>query len=105
MSTTTPDQTGLMRDILAAMKALQQNQIQLAANVDAINGRVNILAGIKEVLDVATTEDTGAKSQEAQSEHLSIDSTSVPSSDVPIEGELAIPHAKKSNVTSRIILT
>lgn len=53
------DQTALMKEILTALQTLQMNQVQLASNVDAISGRVNVLAGMKEVAslsDTATTE-------------------------------------------------
>lgn len=112
MSTAMPDQTALMREILDTVKALQQNQTQLAANVDAINGRVNILAGIKEVQDVAATKDIGLKKknpneelQGTQSQLPPIDSPSVPSSDSQMDVDTAMSHSKKSSVTSRIILT
>ncbi|RAL60185.1 hypothetical protein DID88_000807 [Monilinia fructigena] len=42
-----PDQTALMQEILNSIKNLQLNQAQLASNVDAITGRVNVLAVMK----------------------------------------------------------
>jgi len=43
----------MMKEILDALKNLEMNQVQLASNVDAITGRMNVLAGMKEVRDVA----------------------------------------------------
>ncbi|KAJ5043150.1 uncharacterized protein L3040_004531 [Drepanopeziza brunnea f. sp. 'multigermtubi'] len=50
----TPDPSALLlQEVLEAMKALQHSQTLLASNVDAISGRVNVLAGMKQVRDVA----------------------------------------------------
>ena len=49
------DQTGLLKEVLEAVKALTLNQTLLSSHVDAISGRVNVLAGMKEVRDVAET--------------------------------------------------
>ena len=53
MSSTPSDQTDLMKEVLDTLKNLKMNQDQLASNVDAITGRVNVLAGMKEVRDAA----------------------------------------------------
>lgn len=41
------DTASVLREILSSVRALQQDQTQLASAVDAINGRVNVLAGVK----------------------------------------------------------
>ncbi|KAF2095180.1 GTP cyclohydrolase II [Rhizodiscina lignyota] len=41
--------TGLLTEILSELKALKQENVHLASTIDEINGRVNILAGIKQV--------------------------------------------------------
>jgi hypothetical protein len=43
------DAAAILKEVLTTVKSLQLSQEQLASHVDAINGRVNILAGIKEV--------------------------------------------------------
>lgn len=40
--------SSILQEILANLKTLQQENAQLAATVDAINGRVNVLAGVKQ---------------------------------------------------------
>ena len=45
------DLAATLQEILSSVKLLQQEHAQLASTVDAINGRVNTLAGIKEVHD------------------------------------------------------
>ena len=119
MSSAPPNQTALMKEILEALKALQINHVQLASNVDAISGRVNVLAGMKEVRDVASTNSATVpvmKSQPITSidESLSHDdvvpqSPSLPATHVDGDGlsspSSQISHARKPSVTSRIILT
>lgn len=41
----------VLQDILASLRSLQQENAQLAATVDAISGRVNVLAGVKQTQD------------------------------------------------------
>jgi len=111
------DQTGLMKEILESLKTLELNQVQLASNVDAISGRVNVLAGMKEVRDVASTATPTTPVKKTQF-NSSIDeslahedevpeSPSLPASQlvgaVPISS--ALSPSRKSGVTSRIILT
>src|SRR3954451_22642761 len=60
MASSTPDQTAILKEVLEALKDLQVNQVQLASHVDAISGRVNVLAGMKEVRDVAESDPSKA---------------------------------------------
>lgn len=115
------DQTGLLKEVLEAVKALTVNQTLLASHVDAISGRVNVLAGMKEVRDVADAEasgpSTGASSVKKieslvdESQHPSDDvvpqSPSLPATqlEAPSSPTSALSHARKPSVTSRIILT
>jgi len=46
-----PDTAALLQEILSSVKSLKQDHSQLASAVDAINGRVNVLAGIKQSRD------------------------------------------------------
>ncbi|KAL2068358.1 hypothetical protein VTL71DRAFT_16456, partial [Oculimacula yallundae] len=129
MSTPPSDQTGLLKEVLEAVKALTINQTLLTSQVDAISGRVNVLAGMKEVRDVAEAESSSSAS-DSRSSVKKIESQSLssgdPSSDdvVPespslpatqLEGvagpsspTTALEHARKPSIaggTSRIILT
>jgi hypothetical protein len=118
MASSTPDQSALLKEVLEALKALQLNQVQLASNVDAISGRVNVLAGMKEVRDVAAeSPPTPVKKigpRSSGEEHVHHDdnvpeSPSLPATQVEGDGTStpsSISHAKKpSTGTSRIILT
>jgi hypothetical protein len=119
MSSTPPDQTAMMKEVLDALKNLQVNQVQLASNVDAITGRVNVLAGMKEVRDAAVdVSNTGSNKppEEAPSTPKAFESLihdqAVPSSpSLPVdqikevESSTEVSQTRRSNVTSRIILT
>ena len=118
MASADVDQTALLKQVLNALKVLQVNQSQLASNVDAINGRVNILAGIKEVEDVASSSTDGASSPPvvaAVDKHESHDHADVPESpsETAVEVQragtpssaIALSGNRSSNATTRIILT
>ncbi|CAD6439631.1 a8ff98e7-32b0-4d01-89b9-984e4bf18870 [Sclerotinia trifoliorum] len=118
MSSSPPDQTALMQEILNSIKSLQLNQSQLASNVDAITGRVNVLAGMKEVRDVASTDSATipnpsepiASSDESTSKDDAFKDADVPKSPTisaakPEETPIPSYPQKASTGTSRIILT
>lgn len=117
MATSTPtDQAAMMKDILEALKTLQMNQAQLASNVDAISGRVNVLAGMKEVREVALPppstplQKTEPTEELHHDEHKVPESPSLPAAAVDGSGSPShistLGHAKKASTgTSRIILT
>lgn len=48
------DMSGVLAEILASIQTLKQENSHLAAAVDAISGKVNILATVKEIQDEAT---------------------------------------------------
>lgn len=112
-----PDQTVLLKEVLDAVRALQINQSQLVSNVDAINGRVNILAGIKEVADAAAVKDEeerppvviAAIDNHECHDHADVPkSPSVTAADVDRAGTpsaIALVNQRNSSATSRIILT
>ncbi len=125
MAPSTPENETL-KEVLETLKQLQINQIQLASTVDAISGRVNVLAGMKEVRDVAesseillpsglpATEEKVEPTSQRSSVDLSrhVDDVVPPSPSIPathIDGEASptsqVSHVKKQSVTSRIILT
>jgi hypothetical protein len=111
------DQAAMMKDILEALKTLQMNQVQLASSVDAISGRVNVLAGMKEIRDVGLHPNEAiAPVKRAETEESHLDEQTVPespslpaiTSDVPGSPShiSALGHTKKTSTgTSRIILT
>jgi hypothetical protein len=122
MAAENSDQSLLMREILEAIKTLQSNQTHLAANVDAITGRVNILAGIKEVQDAASSDKPSESSQvqdhitnsHALNNHVDNSELRIPESPTinPTDpsqesrkSAISISQSRKNSVTSRIILT
>lgn len=100
------------------MKSLQINQLQLASNVDAIAGRVNVLAGLKQVREVAedsedspsipvTKIEPNAPIHEGHAPHdhdVVPESPSLPATSFDGESGM-ISSARKPSITSRIILT
>lgn len=115
-TSTSTDQAAMMKDILEALKTLQMNQVQLASNVDAISGRVNVLAGMKEVREVALPppniplQKIEPTEELHHDEHKVPESPSLPAAAVDGSGSpshiSSLGHAKKASTgTSRIILT
>ena len=111
-SSTPPDQAAMMKEILESLKALQMNQVQLASNVDAISGRVNVLAGMKEVREVASASTSSQPPKKAEpsedAENSAPESPSLPPTVLDGEGSPSqnVGHARKTSTgTSRIILT
>jgi hypothetical protein len=49
--------SGILSEILASVKALQVENNVLASRVDEINGKVNVLASLKQVHEVADTSE------------------------------------------------
>ena len=56
--TTPPDTAAMLQEILSSVRSLKQEHSQLSASVDAINGRVNTLAGIKQIQDGVAHDET-----------------------------------------------
>lgn len=103
------DQSEILKEVLEALKALQVNQTLLASNVDAISGRVNVLAGMKEVQDIAASQ-TQARPQTPVKKALANGEAELPPHDDVVPQSPSIPATQleavaKPNVTSRIILT
>lgn len=117
------DQSAILKEVLEAVRTLQLNQVQLASNVDAISGRVNVLAGMKEVRDVASDhqekrEETSTPVKKIEPNNQTVDdvhhnddvvpqSPSLPATQIEGSGGAvtSVSHARKPSVTSRIILT
>ncbi|THZ10681.1 hypothetical protein D6C95_00396 [Aureobasidium pullulans] len=99
----TGNDAAILQEILASLKTIQQENTHLAAAVDAINGRVNILAGVKQVKDL--TVDPAAVERNKQHQVAPVISTitqdAASSRDLP-----PVPESgRRSSVTSKIILT
>lgn len=117
MATAPSDQTAVLKEVLETLKSLQMNQTQLAAHVDAISGRVNVLAGLKEVHDVAavasdapvnTIEPNAIIVHDSQPDQDVVPpSPSLPATAFQVDGASSqqLAHARKPSITSRIILT
>jgi hypothetical protein len=122
MSPSDPDQSALLKEVLDTLRVLQENQTRLASNVDAIVGCVNILAGIKEVQDAASTDgqekkehiSTAKSTIHETHDHADVtephipESPSIVATDLSHDGKdttVPVSQLKKSSVTSRIILT
>lgn len=56
MSSESSTSDAVLKEILEGLKALRSENSVLAASVDKINGRVNMLAGIKQIKDEAASE-------------------------------------------------
>lgn len=106
------DQTALLQELLGAVKTLQLNQSQLASNVDSINGRINVLAGVKEIKQNAAVN--GTTESKPPIKHQEIRTSSPPSRDEKIPDSPSLPVTQpvtsttrkgSTSGTSRIILT
>ncbi|KAK8205302.1 putative GTP cyclohydrolase [Zalaria obscura] len=99
----------VLQEILETLKTLKQENSALASTVDAINGRVNILAGVKEVQDGVAMDAEHAKEAEkavaTPSKPLPT-SPSISAMDASIASTSPPPDTtRRSSVTSKIILT
>lgn len=113
------DQRVLLSEVLSTLKALKVEHRELAATVDSINGRLNILAGVqnvKEISDAGTTSyNVGKLIQPGQDQETSGLAMELPASpSLPVvdgnkqDTQPSAPNsstARRSISTSRIILT
>lgn len=106
----------LLKEVLEAIKALQLSQTQLSSTVDAISGRVNVLAGMKEVLDAAASAPStpptkaapsSSKSDKGDGDEDVPESPSLPPAQmIDAGGVVSTAHKRSpSAATTRIILT
>jgi hypothetical protein len=117
MAFSAPDQAAILKELLDAVKTLQLNQVQLSSAVDAISGRVNVLAGMKEVRDVAIDSSPAPpvkkslpgpiQNDDSHHDHVVPSSPSRPASQFGSSPTAPSPlsHVRKQSVTSKIILT
>ena len=99
----------ILQEILASLKTIQRENSQLAAAVDAINGRVNILAGVKQMQDGTATDAFANKETVKNQSSAALDSdrpAPVEASSTQEAPVSSIPDvARRSSTTSKIILT
>ena len=103
----TSSSDAVLKEILDGMKALQRENVQLASTVDAINGRVNMLAGIKQLKDEAkdaASNGTQEKARSAESEQT-VEDVSKQYEQPPSNVDDAPPRRTSISKTSKIILT
>lgn len=106
----TPDTNALLQEILSSLKSLKQDHAQLASSVDTINGRVNTLAGIKQIQD-GIAHDASLPSPKmpprAHGSRDSISSLDAQNKDASAEHSqpASPPPGRRSSTTSKIILT
>lgn len=107
-----PDLSRLLNEILVGMKSLQKDNLQLSSAVDAINGRVNMLAGVKSVQDGAASDPTvmNGKSAVTNGEQESPSPKPLDNVSAAREQNNASPgtfevQPRRTSVSSKIILT
>lgn len=117
------DQRVLLSEVLSTLKALKVEHRELAATVDSINGRLNILAGVQDVKEISdarkragtTSYNVGKLTQpdeDQETSGLAMEPPASPSLPV-VDGNKQdiqpsapnISTARRSISTSRIILT
>lgn len=102
----------LLKEILEGLKSLRQEHSQLASSVDAINGRVNMLAEIKQIKDEAKEQPSNGVNglvEKAKEAVASVTEQTVEAVSKQYEepSSAADVSARRSSVskTSKIILT
>ena len=108
MSVESTTSDAVLKEILEGLKALRTENSVLAASVDKINGRVNMLAGIKQLKDNAASEAaTGTLSKEKAPESKSEKTIETVSQeyDQPSSNADDPPRRTSVSKTSKIILT
>jgi hypothetical protein len=112
MSAESSSSDALLKEILNGLKSLRQEHSQLASSVDAINGRVNMLAEIKQIKDEAKNQPSNGSNglvERAKEVIASVSEKTVEA--ISNQYEEATPaidaSARRSSVskTSKIILT
>ena len=108
MSNESTTSDAVLKEILEGLKALRTENSVLAASVDKINGRVNMLAGIKQLKDdaasvAATGVSSTEKAKEVESEKT-VEAVSQQYDQPPSNVDSPPPRASVSK-TSKIILT
>jgi hypothetical protein len=108
MSTESTTSDAVLKEILEGLKALRSENSVLASSVDKINGRVNMLAGIKQLKDEAASAAAngkldGEKAKEVEPEK-SVEAVSEQYEQPPSNAD-AQPRRTSVSKISKIILT
>lgn len=102
------DVQAVLGEILESLKSIQKDNAHLASSIDTINGRVNALAGVKQLHDDAakSSASTGAAATKQGDRPKSGGMTRVAEQYEKItpSSEPASP-PRRSSITSKIILT
>lgn len=100
---------GLLKEILESLNALRRENVQLASAVDGINGRVNMLAGIKQLKDEAKKDGASSDAPKQAEEAASAQSVEAVSKqyDQPPSSNFDEAPPRRTSVSkiSKIILT
>lgn len=108
MSSESSTDSVVLKEILEGLKAMRLENSQLASAIDKINGRVNVLAGVKQVKDEAATEAAnGTLSKEKAKEADSAQTVEAVSQQYETSSPNAEAPPRRASVskTSKIILT
>ena len=108
MSLESSTSDAVLKEILEGLKSLRTENAELAASVDKINGRVNILAGIKQIKDDAASQAANGTLGEEQAKDVESEKTVEAVSqqyDQPPANVDAPPRRASVSKTSKIILT
>jgi hypothetical protein len=109
MSSDSTASDALLKEILETLKSLKTDNTVLAASVDKINGRVNMLASVKQIKDEAAAEAASSslsngKSKEADTDKA-VEAVSQQYDQPPAHAVDAPPRRASVSKTSKIILT
>lgn len=113
MSAESSSSDALLKEILEGLKSLRQEHSHLASSVDAINGRVNMLAEIKQIKDEAkdkpSTGTSGlvekAKEVVASVSEKTVEAVGKQYEETPPAVDASSPRRASVSKTSKIILT
>ena len=98
---------GILKEVLEGLKALQKDNVQLASAIDGINGRVNMLAGVKQPHDEAASNSQNGTVKPKEAESTKSVAAVSEQYDGPTAANLEMPKRRESTSTktSKIILT
>lgn len=108
MSSENSTSDAVLKEILDGLKALRAENVSLAASVDKINGRVNMLAEIKQIKDDAASEAANGTSGKEKAKDAGSEKTVEAVSQAyeqPSANADAPPRRASVSKTSKIILT
>jgi hypothetical protein len=108
MSSESTTSSAVLKEILDGLKSLRTENAQLAAAVDKIDGRVNMLAGIKQIKDEAAAAAANGTLDESKAKEVESSSAVEDVSqqyDQPPANMDASPRRVSVSKTSKIILT